>query len=183
MVGVVGGPTLLLGPQPWLSQGDIFSDIPIIESMMNENGLDVQVAHGPGLLLTHGCALDKKTGAGVLTVKRLHFLPLRAISSLLPEQQTTARRNPVEVTPPEVLYLGEVPGLTEAHVLLSEPFYLPAALFDIALVPFRLNDEDDEERMLVARAHDSRVARLAPSHVEVLLDKMNAYWTRREPIR
>jgi hypothetical protein len=183
MVGVVGGPTLLLGPQPWLCQGDIFSDIPLIESGMNESGLDVEVAHGPALLLTHGCALDKKTRAGAFTVRRLHFLPLRATASLPPEQQSTARRKRAEVAPAEVLYLGEVPGLTEAHVLLSEPFYLPAALFEIELAPFQQNETDHEEWMLVARAHDSRVARLAPSHVEVLLDKINAYWTRREPLR
>lgn len=179
MVGGGFGPPngLLLPQHPWLCQGDIFASVPILESDLNDETIDVRVESGPAMLLTHGCALDKKTRAGVLKLERMHFLPLRSTQLLDQGRQDMLRSKPSEIAPSEAFYLGHV-GVTESHVLLSEPYYLPAAYFQPSLYELALEDGEAESRMK-ANHGDTRIGRLTAAHLQLLLDKMNVYWTRR----
>lgn len=182
MVGGVGPPNsaLLTAHAKWLSQGDIFLSAPILDAVCVGEECVPRVSTGPALLITHGCSLDKKTNAGAWTIRTFHFLPLRATSGLGDDKQTLLRQQADLVNPAEAFYLGDVPELTESHVLLSEPFSIPATHFRPSLKEFSLPD-GKSETMLIANSNDSRLARLSDPHLAILRDKLNVYWTRRQP--
>lgn len=139
----------------------------------------------PALLITHGCVLDKKTRSGALTIERLHFLQLQNVAAQDANKRALLRSKARTIEPSEVLYVGDVPGLGfEAFVVLSEPVTVPAQRFRPTLVDVPGDGGDVVDRRFAGDGggHD-RVARLSDRHVELLKDKMNAFWTRRTPDR
>ena len=167
----------------WFSQGDIFAGVPLGALPEDESwphlpseALILRAA----LLVTHGCALDKKSRSGELRIERMHFLPLENVTAQSADKQSALRRGAREINPSEVLYLGDVPGLPwEAFVVLSSIHTVPARVFEPILVDVVDDDGHVSEHRLSGQRHSDRVARISDQHVELLLDKLNAYWTRR----
>jgi hypothetical protein len=168
---------------PWLSQGDIFSDVPLLGISLNTTTgeLDTRWDHGPALLITHGCAMDKASSRDRPTIKRLHFLPLAAVDIQDPTRRDILRRD--SITPYEVLYIGQCGHLGEVFATLSEVYYLPASFFQPQLAEFSGHEQAQlEDRYLIATKGDSRIGRLDSEQVEKLKSKMMLYWTRRQPV-
>lgn len=176
---------LLVACDEWFGQGDLFESVPLGPSPGDE--VWPQSASGdpslhPALLMTHGCALDKKSGSGAIRIERLHFLPLENVAAQPADKQVALRRGARAIEPSEVLYLGEVPVLDfEAFVVLSNLHTVPARQFDLTLVDVTNTEGDVIDRRLSGNRHDERVATLSDKHAELLKDKINVYWTRRAP--
>jgi len=170
---------------PWLCQGDVFSSIPVLvpSVLANASVVAVAVEFGPAVLVTHGCAMDKPTRAGLPRVERLNFIPLLSLTAADANRQALLKRGQLE--PFEALYVGDVPDLGEAYCVLSEMYPLPAAYLRPTIRSF----EDhplagiDQQQYLVATMNDTRIGRLPETVLELLHDKLNAYWTRRLPLR
>ena len=67
---------------PWLCQGDLFRDVPIVDcTLQGRATIRPRISNGPALLLTHDCAMDKRTKSGLPRVERLQFAPLKVVSA------------------------------------------------------------------------------------------------------
>lgn len=165
---------------PWLTQGDVFRSVPILLPELGQDGrVAWEQAAGPALLLTHGCVLDKASNAGVLKISRIFFLPILSIDTLDRNAKSLLRKR--QLTPPEAIHLGNLGELAESFATLSEAYYLPAAFFVPRLSVFEGHpDAEPGERHLEATTADTRIGRVEESEGDLLLDKMNAFWTRRE---
>ena len=140
--------------------------------------LELGFRHGPAMLITHNCTLDKRNKRGELLTPRYHFLPVIALSEQNPDRQATIRRN--ELTPYEVCYLGDCGELQESFVVLHEIYALPSALFSPYLGAFEVDPEAESgQEYLGIQANDSRIGRIEDNRVELLRRKLNAYWTRK----
>jgi len=166
---------------PWLAQGDIFRDAPVVDVTVAE-GSRVEVASrlGPTVLLTHDCAMDKPNSRGEPRVERFQFARLRSIDSLSGDLQRSLRGSSNSLGPFEVLYLGQISDLGESFILLSDPYYLPAAYFALRFVDYTGHPDADANNALYATpsAHDTRLGRLDQSQIELLRAKMLAFWAR-----
>lgn len=124
--------------------------------------------------------MDKANSRGRSTIKRLHFLPLAAVDVQDPGRQEILRRD--DLTPYEIIYLGECGDFGELFAVLSEVYYLPSAYFRPRLEEFAGHPQAQQgERYLVATNADSRMGRISSGQVERLKDKTAAYWNRRLP--
>ena len=135
---------------------------------------------GPSLLVTHSCNLDKRRGSGEVHITRLQFLPLLDVAAEILERQAAVRRD--TLNPPEVLYLGAMPGAWEAYVLLSEMYTLPAAMFAPRMETFAGDhraDPEDPTHLVLGRNAD-RLGRLSGDRIRILYDKMALFWMRME---
>jgi hypothetical protein len=132
------------------------------------------VVRAPALLVTHDCALDKKSARGVMQASEITFLPLRRLSSLEGNKQSIIRRN--TLTPYDFLFVGELPGdLGESYVNLGSASTFSLDYFAPALVL----EDGEEEAHLTASRHDHRLGRLTSEQMDLFLDKWNVHWTRR----
>jgi hypothetical protein len=165
---------------PWLCQGDIFADAPVMDVILvNTNELHVSLPMGPSVLLTHDCAMDKPTRSGQPRVERLQFARLRAIDSLPNELQRSLRGNQVKLAPYEALYVGNVADLGESYILLSDPYYLPASYFALSFENYSNHPEAEPgARYVTPQANDTRLGRLDEGQVELLRRKLIAFWAR-----
>lgn len=166
---------------PWLGQGDIFGDVPVVDVTLDPGGdVRVELPRGPAVLLTHDCAMDKPNRQGLPRVDRLQFARLRSLTSLSADQQRSLRRQADRLGPFEALYVGEVADLGECLLLLSDPYYLPAAYFELGLEGHAGHPEADPVNAMYATpgAHDARIGRLDERQLELLRSKMLAYWAR-----
>jgi hypothetical protein len=124
--------------------------------------------------------MDKANSRGRPTISKLHFLPLTAVEVQDPQRQAILRRN--DLTPYEVIYLGDCGDLGEVFATLSQIYYLPSIYFRPRLEEFAGHPEAQEgDRYLLATNADSRVGRLSADESEKLKDKISAYWNRRLP--
>lgn len=167
-------------PLPWFCQGDILRSVPILTAVLGEaSDVNFMILQGPAVLLTHGCALDKAR-KGRPTAKRLHFVPIVDVSVQDPGKQSALRSS--GLTPYEVMYLGHCGDLNECFIVLSEIYSLPIGYFAPTLETWeghpaaRVGDT-----YLTPARNGARLGRLDDKQVALLLDKMNAYWTRRLP--
>lgn len=171
---------LVQPPQDWLCQGDVFRSVPLIIPALNQGTVVASVNNGPALVLTHGCAMDKPTRDGRPRIEFLTVAPLLSLAVQDNNRQTLLRKQAAERQPYEVLYLGEVADFGEAYVSLSETALIPASLFQPVLQAITLPGEAEPSNCLVPTVNGDRVATLTASHLELLLDKMMTFWTRRE---
>lgn len=176
--------TRMIERRPWLAQGDVFADVPIVLTGVDDRG-DVSVTQqrGPALLLTYDCQLDKATRQGVPKVSRLHFAPLIAVATQDASRQSLLRQK--SVTPYEAFYLGDCGRPTgEAFILLSEIYSLPAALFAFELRDASAIDPaaNTADRYLVLTADDNRIGSLDDDERTLLQDKHNLFWTQRQRV-
>lgn len=66
---------------PWLGQGDIFANLPIIDVAVTGAGeVQATVIEGPAVLLTHDCDMDKPDNAtGLPRIQRMQFARLEQL--------------------------------------------------------------------------------------------------------
>lgn len=160
---------------PWLSQGDILGEVPTISVELDRAGdIEVRSSPGPAVLLTHDCALDKPN------VQRLQFARLRVLSALPADQQGNLRGAAKKVGPFDSLYLGQIPQFNETFILLSDPYYLPAEYFRLALLLHGAHPEAESEsaKYTTPQQNDTRVGRIDEEQLDLLRRKMLAFWTR-----
>ena len=166
---------------PWLSQGDIFTAVPIVTVGLTTAGeIKADAAHGPAVLLDHDCALDKASRAGKPTIQTLHFAPLIAVSSQDDDRQRVLRES--RLTPYEVMYLGECGWFGEAFIVLSHMYPLPTDFFAPRAIPWPDHPAAvAEERYCTPSRYDERIGKLDDDQLGMLHRKMNAFWTRLLP--
>lgn len=169
----------LVASQPWLSQGDVFSSVPVLDVVTANSRAVASLRPGPAMLVTHDCALDKKTGSGRSTIDRISFVRLRDVASLPAQRADLLRGRADELQPYEALYLGEIEGIGESYVLVSDPYFLPALYFATELRQFDGSLEDaSPQTLLVPVANDARVGRVSDPVLGLLCNKWIAHWTR-----
>ena len=165
---------------PWLTQGDIFASAPVVDVKLDgSNKARADLVSGPAILLTHGCAMDKPDRHGQPRVERLQFARLRSLNALPIDRQGNLRGTRDRLQPFEALYVGEVPDLGETFILLSDPYYIPAAYFALTFVDYSTDPRaEPNAKYITPQANDSRVGLLDQSQIELLLKKMIAFWAR-----
>ncbi|TLM87220.1 hypothetical protein [Pseudarthrobacter sp. NamE5] len=166
---------LLAEPAKWLSQGDIFLEVPVPD-------IHTSSRSGPALLVTYNCALDKRTGSGKSKVTHLNFLPVRDVTALQPpDLARNLRSRPTSLTPYTALYLGDVPQVGEGYVNLMECFTLPISEFAVQIEDFSeelsTGDPDEDCFRLVDSSSRTRISTLSSSHHALFLEKWRAHWT------
>jgi hypothetical protein len=165
---------LLVEPARWLSQGDIFLEVPVPDIRLADQS-------GPALLVTYNCALDKRTGSGKSKVTHLNFLPLRSLALVQPNLAEALRNKPASLAPYSALYLGDVPNVGEGYVNLMECFSLPISAFSVEIQDFSedlsAGDPDEDCCRLVDNSPRVRSSTLSASHHELFLEKWRAHWT------
>lgn len=166
----------------WLSQGDLFRNLLIPRAGVDQGAATVALTQGPALLVSHGCAIDKKR-KGISVADYLTFVPVHDLSIVNHDKAKALRAAANGLTPYEVLYLGSLPGLGEAYAALNEPFTLPTLLLRTELRNYSPDDtgEAEEEQRLTPNVWDTRFGTLNPDVIDLLADKWNALWTRRLP--
>lgn len=169
---------------PWLGQGDIFANVPIIDVTMTGAGeVQATVIDGPAVLLTHDCDMDKPDNAtGLPRIQRMQFARLRAVDALPLSYQRTLRTNRNKPGPFESQYLGDIASFGESCILLSDPYYIPSSYFAPVFDDYSSHAEAAEgAKYLTVQLHDSRVGRLDEVELILLRKKMTAFWTRLVP--
>ncbi len=147
----------LVTSDPWLSQGDVFAQIPVWQAGMLSQQT---IVRGPALLVTRSCDLDKAKNNGQPAIEFLNFLPLQSFSELHNANRNKAeelRRRALEGTdtPYSVLYLDDIPQIGE----------VPEA----------------DHRRLIAGANDTRVGRLGDPLANLFVRKWIIHWTGLSP--
>lgn len=130
--------------------------------------------------MTHGCALDKKTNSGKITIERLSFLRIRSVGALPRERANLLRGAKGQIQPYEALYLGTLAGIGESYTLVSDPYFVPAEFFGPELSDYPTVDGSASERLLTITKNDSRTLRLSEDSIDLLHAKWIAFWTRRQ---
>ena len=168
-------------PLPWLCQGDVFRDVPILDvDLAGRSDLRPRLRQGPAVLLSHGCAIDKRRRNGDLQVERMQFASLRLVTELPNDRQGSLRAKAQEIAPFEVMYLGALEHIGEVYLTLSDPYYLPASYFELSVENYAEHPSADQSDPTHVRAaiNDDRIARLDESQIELLHQKIIAFWTR-----
>jgi hypothetical protein len=169
---------------PWLGQGDIFGDAPVLEIALQEDDeVTARILRGPAVLLTHDCAMDKPDREGRPRAERLQFARLRSMQTLPADRRRTLAGQARQVQPLEALYLGQVRDLGESFLLLSDPYFLPAAYFGLYFEDYGQHPDGgaDSGSYVTAGRNDSRIGRTDEEQLHLLRLKMLAFWTRLEP--
>lgn len=148
--------------------------------------MDVSLPRGAALLLTHDCAMDKPDRAGRPRAERLQFARLRSLDSLPPDRRANLLSQARQVNPLEAMYLGPIGPLGQCFVLLSDPYFLPAAFFglyfdDYSHHPDAVAEPDGAAQYVTPGVEDSRIGRIDEDQLELLRLKMLGYWTRLQP--
>jgi hypothetical protein len=169
--------------KPWLNQGDIFRAVPIVRAGVADAMATAGLQNGPAMLISHGCAIDKKNARGKSVLEYLTFVPIHDLGALDAGRAGQLREAAHELKPYKALYLGHLPGVGEGYVDLTEPYTIPAALLRPELKAFTAAEtgEEDDERV-VATMHQTRVAMLTPSGVTLFHRKWAIQWTRLDPL-
>lgn len=160
---------------PWLCQGDLFKQAPVIYYPDLSQDFVVQLRRGPALLINHDCALDK-LNQGKASIERLSFVSIRKVSALPADRQQLIRADKLQ--PYEAHYLGELSEFGESYIVLSDPYHIPADYFGVEAQEFA--DVGGEKRSVITN-HDSRFGTLSSESLTLFRTKWNAYWTRLVP--
>ncbi|MDX6744982.1 hypothetical protein [Actinocorallia sp. A-T 12471] len=170
---------------PWLCQGDIFSDAPIVDiAAQGTGGLEASLIYGPAILITHDCAMDKPDKDGNPRVQHFQLVRLRSMSALPQDRRGNLKGGRAKVPPFEAMYVGDVGDLGESFILLSDPYFLPAGYFAPGFVDYRGHAEADPQvtNYITPLLNDSRIGRLEEDQIQLLRRKIIAFWTRMDVI-
>ena len=167
----------------WLEQGDVFQRLPFATLTPDETGWATTRNWGPGLLINHGCALDKRGKDNRPRVERLTFLPLTLTAAINADAVRQLRAERENLQPYEALYLGELPTLGECLVVMSDPVSVPASYFAPTLVEVGRNSDGRADMRLVPSQYDTRCGRVSEDLVALFHAKWTAYWTRLDITR
>lgn len=165
---------------PWLGQGDVFSDVPIVSTALDSSGhVTASLVNGPAILLTHDCTLDKANNRGVPRIERMTFARLRCLSVVDNNRKALLRKN--EFEPTEALYVSSVAPYGEVFLVISESYFIPAAYFAPARDIFQHPEAEEQVPYLHPTQMDTRIGRLEEDELQLLRRKMNGFWTRTVP--
>lgn len=165
----------------WLSQGDVFKKLLFVRAGVSDSRAAQSLDHSPAMLISHGCAIDKKSN-GKMRVEHLSFLPLLSVEALPKDRAALLRSKANELQPYEALYLADVEGVGESYVMLTQPYTLPAALLRPELRTFTAEETGEkEDQRVVATMWDTRVGTLNPECLTLFSQKWNVQWTRMLP--
>lgn len=166
----------LVDSADWLSQGDIFSSVPLADvGLRDDHGLHLTQSNGPAVLVTHDCVLDKRNKGG-LTIERIYVLPLLTTTRLDEDLLSTLRGSRGKLKPYEAMYLGEVSDLGECYFVVSDPKLIPAGYFDLTVT-----DLGHGDLRATPRYGGARLGKLCDDDVHLLRLKWAVYWTRMLP--
>lgn len=165
---------------PWLSQGDIFANTFVLDyPNFGDDRVLPQLRNGPAMLVTHDCDLDKTTGRGVSKIERLAFVRLRDVESLPTDRAQLIRSSYGKLEPYEAQYLGEIPGIGESYVMVSDPYFVPARNFKYEIREY--TDHEPPNRHFTLTEGDSRRFKLSETEIALYRAKWTAHWTRQVP--
>lgn len=166
---------------PWLSQGDIFTAVPVVTvAVRASGGVEANFPTGPAVLLNHDCAMDKASKAGKPNIKTLHFCRLIAVSVQDDARKRTLRES--GITPYEVMYLGECGSFGESFITISEMYPLPTDYFAPNAIEWPNHDQAASgDRYCTPSVNGDRIGRIDEDQVSMLRNKLNAFWTRLLP--
>ena len=173
----------VLGPtNPWLSQGDVFEQVPLISVSFNAGELSAKILRGPAMLITHDCALDKRSGTPPRAkVSRLHLARVLSTMSLAKDKQKELRSRWDRIDPSEIMYLGWLSEFGECYADLSDLSAVPSEFFEVQLASVEVAAGEGDLR-LVASASHARVGSMSRESRELLTSKLMKYWTRLKRI-
>jgi hypothetical protein len=165
----------------WLSQGDVFEQLPIFRCVVAGNGIDIERTRdiGAAILLTEGCQLDKKS-QGISTVETLSFAPIYALDeSNIPDidHQKMLRSGQKKLY--GVTYVSNTSDGGEGVAFFRDTYGLPASYFDIQLKQFE--DDGKSELRAVAVSNDRRSGTLDADERDFMKWKLAAFWSGSTP--
>lgn len=168
-------------PEPWLSQGDLFSEVPLVIAHVNERGAVRYVeGTGPALLLTDNCILDKRTRKRQTPkVGRLHVAPVRALADLDLEEDSQRRLLAGELNPPEPIYL-DLGRDGQAVALLGETYPIPSEYFGLEATKDDADAGDDYRVMIGRTDRDTRSYAMERAEQRLLQEKLAYFWSHAE---
>jgi hypothetical protein len=166
--------------KPWLCQGDLFAKVPVLRAGITDRP-EANLEDGPALLVSHSCSIDKKT-KGKSRLEYLTFLPIHDLAMLPSERAATLRSRAWRLRPYEAMYLGPLTDFGEGYVNFTEPYTLPAVIFQPDLREFTDEEtgEGDDSRIVLS-FHNTRFATLSEDALELFQYKWMAHWTRNLP--
>lgn len=166
----------------WLSQGDIFKRLLIPNVGVRDGTPTAELDQVPVMLVSHGCAIDKKKGNGQSALEWLTFVPLQDVTALPRDRAGNLRASAGQDQPYAVMYLGDIPEVGESYAVLNRPYTLPASLLAPSLKDFTAEETGEgEDRRIVNGAWTTRVACLTPLGITLLQRKWSAHWTGTLP--
>jgi hypothetical protein len=173
-------------PKPWLCQGDVFSDVPLVVASYENGEVGFTATTGPALLISEDCQIDKRTSRAGKPKPANFFqlVPVRALSRNQLGSDLVRRLLDGDRNPPALVYLDDVGG-NEALAVLSESFPLPSAYFELDVEDFtgdpRHDPNDPDPVHVVARRPGlHRVAAMSEAERHLLQEKLAFYWTHAE---
>lgn len=167
----------------WLAQGDIFTNVPILDSFLDDAGQVVpRVEYGPAVLLTHDCAMDKPDSDGRPRIDEVHFTRLYSMQVLDEQRRRTLVGQALHLYPLDALYLGEIGQYGACFVAMNDICCVPAGYLGLDFHTYTgHSDVRDGERLVTAGQNDSRIGRIDEAQLELLRRKFIGYWTRINP--
>ena len=164
---------------PWLRQGDIFEVVPHAAILAYDDGIASRTDEVTAVLITENCQLDKRSRAGVISVSRLQFAPVRPFEELDANICGMLRRK--EVSPPEAVPIGEIDG-REFFFYLGEIYTLPPSYFTLVSEDFEGYEEADASDPFhaVARNHGERIGTMDADLVKLMWLKMARFWMKAD---
>lgn len=167
-----------LSCESWLCQGDIFANAPVLDFPdLSDGRLLPQMRNGPAMLVTHDCDLDKMK-AGKPKIERLAFVRLRNVEELPADRIELIRGSGEKTQPYEAMYLGQIPGIGESYVLVSDPYFVPVGYFKTSIVTY---PGPQPNQHLTVTENDSRRFRLSDADLALFRTKWIINWTRLQP--
>jgi hypothetical protein len=171
--------------KPWLRQGDVFEEMPLVTVRFAAERLDFVPGIGAAVLLTEGCVLDKgrTSRSGAYRPTRLQFAPLYPAAKAAALGDDRLRRlRARELKPPEFIYVDDVGDGQECFALLGEAFPVLSAFFDIELRDYTNDPESDPDDPFHAcpKVNDTRTCSMSADDRLLLQRKMAFYWLHAE---
>lgn len=171
-------------PKPWLCQGDVFQELPLVLASLGTSGVEFDTGTtGVALLLTNACQLDKRRGDGTPSVSRLQFAPVHALADSGLSEGIIGQLRGGWLSPPDAVYIDDPGNGEPAIALLSEAFTIPATYFNLTVADFAgiAGSDPEDPHHAVARSHGDRARTMTEVERQLLHYKMSAFWTGTVP--
>ena len=171
---------------PWLQHGDVFSRVSLatVSSSLTQGNPDgtrpIETVYldGPAVLMSRTCYITKPEINGSQTPKAelLHFLPLKTVEGLKPDQVSRLRASSGRQGPYGAMYLGDVATFGECYLTLASITAVPVPYFELNLETHAPEDDSDSGLRCVGGRNCRRVGRLNDADLTLLDKKWVLHW-------